>query len=650
MRRPWMWISLGAGALALSAWTLTARAIEPGTGAATPSPAGAEGSEAKLGSPTSASVGNHGGTIVADAHGFLVVDRGSHSLIRTDREGKALAALTLEGAPGEIVHDGASKLFLADRHGDRIVRVAPGDASGAGLAEQGSVELREPHGLALTPDGETLLATSVAEHELVALDAETLELRWRLELMPEPRGVAVASSGEVAAVGFLTTGSVAFVDLVRGELMTWQALDPRDHVRLVEKDDGWGDTFTVARIEEARSRFAVPVETGRRYSRGAFALAYLSDDVLVAANQLATPQLRRVPARDRNDTYGGGDQSIRPMVHRLSMMAGDGALGARPNHLEIPVHQPHAMAYDAKEDVLYVAGYGDERILAVRAPSSGLLDLAWVAELDGNGMKRAKADKTCGADGLVLDGEGGLWVHCEFRRNLVRVDVKDGSFEAGPELAEAKRSELVERGADLFRRSNPLTSDAGTLACSNCHPEARADGLTWRLGKSTLQAPVLAGRVTQTEPFKWDGQDPDLDASLHHTMFRLGGTPDEVKQADFDALVAYLESLPAPKPKSAKDPEAVARGRKVFEAEACNACHAGDRFVDHSQHDLETTMDVVDTPSLLGLSHSSPYYHDGSAKDLHTLVTDRGTIHEMADFSGLSPAERDDLVAYLEVL
>jgi hypothetical protein len=61
-------------------------------------------------------------------------------------------------------------------------------------------------------------------------------------------------------------------------------------------------------------------------------------------------------------------------------------------------------------------------------------------------------------------------------------------------------------------------------------------------------------------------------------------------------------------------------------------------------------MEHVDTPSLIGLGHSRPYYHDGSALDIQTLLTDRGTIHEMADTSKLSDAQIRDLAAYLESL
>jgi cytochrome c peroxidase len=88
----------------------------------------------------------------------------------------------------------------------------------------------------------------------------------------------------------------------------------------------------------------------------------------------------------------------------------------------------------------------------------------------------------------------------------------------------------------------------------------------------------------------------------------------------------------------------------VFEQAGCDACHSGELLTDAQQYALDTSLRSVDTPSLIGLAHSRPYFHDGSAPDLWTLLTDRGTVHDMADTSELSDAQLHDLVAYLESL
>ena len=68
------------------------------------------------------------------------------------------------------------------------------------------------------------------------------------------------------------------------------------------------------------------------------------------------------------------------------------------------------------------------------------------------------------------------------------------------------------------------------------------------------------------------------------------------------------------------------------------------------RHDLASDLDAVDTPSLVGVAQSAPYYHDGSAATLRALLHGRASVHGMGRTSHLGEAEIDDLVAYLETL
>jgi hypothetical protein len=161
---------LGAAILIAAAASAELPPIDPGTRTAI-EPSRLDGAPTSpLRAPsTTAHVGSHGNVLIVDEHGLLVVERSAGKLVRADREGKPIATLSLTPGLGEIVHDGAGVVFVADRAAGRVIRVAPGDAAGKGLAETAAVELGEPHGLALTPDGATLLVTDVSEHELVAL-------------------------------------------------------------------------------------------------------------------------------------------------------------------------------------------------------------------------------------------------------------------------------------------------------------------------------------------------------------------------------------------------------------------------------------------------------------------------------------------------
>lgn len=601
-------------------------------------------------------VGSHGATIIVDAHGLLVAERNAGAVVRSDRQGNPVARLPMTQGLGELVHDGAGLVFVADRGADRVVRLSPGDARGQGLGEAAAVTIAEPHGLALTPDGRTLLVTSVADHQLVAVDTQQLRVRWRVTLEAEPRGVAVSSDGRRAVVGFLASGALATVDLASaGPRVRWQSLDPRDHI-IIDEADGEDEEFfsPSAQLHEARSRFQVPSDTGRRQARNVYAVGFIGDDLAVAPHQLATPQMKRRPQEDNEDSYGGGVVSIPPLVHRLATVAGVGTSAPRVSFDPVEIHQPRALAYQAHEDVLLLGGYGDDRVVAVSDASQQAPYVRWVVTAPAR-------DGECGVDGLAVDGDE-VFVHCELTRRVLRLDVaglRSGivrgpeAWHAGPELAASLRSELVEHGAELFRRGRDhRLSDVGVLACASCHPEGRSDGLTWRLGKSILQTPMLAGRVVGTAPYKWDGQDPSLRDSIRHTIGRLGGSPERLSRRDVQGLMAYISSMSPPRTPSVDDPDAVARGRALFanDALACDICHSGDKYTDGSQYPLYGRMVTNDTPSLVGLAHTAPYYHDGSAEDLRALLTDKGSVHEMADLSSLDEAGIADLSAYLRSL
>ena len=163
---------------------------------------------------------------------------------------------------------------------------------------------------------------------------------------------------------------------------------------------------------------------------------------------------------------------------------------------------------------------------------------------------------------------------------------------------------------------------------------------------------MLAGRVVGTAPYKWDGQDSSLHDSFFHTIGRLGGSPDRLAKRDFEGLMAYVSSMSPPRAPRIEDPKAVARGRALFfdDALACDDCHSGDKYTDGAQYPLYGRLGTNDTPSLVGLAHTAPYYHDGSAEDLRALLTDKGSVHEMADLTSLSEGDVADLTAFLRTL
>ena len=596
--------------------------------------------------------GSHGGTLVVDAHGLLVLDRELGKLMRTNRAGEELAALDLGVGAGEFVTDGAGLAYVADRRNGKVLRVR---ASADGFSVLDTARVREPHGVALSPDGAILYVTSVADHELLAYDTQTMTQRWRLELAAEPRGVAVAADGAHAIVGFLTTGAVASVDLsATSPNVDYITLDPAHRV---STDPFSGELINAAAINndvDGRQRFAGGTpsladtkDIGLRFARNTYAVAYVGDNLAIAPHQLSSPHLPSSGFEDVG-TYGGGGGFTAPIIHRMAMIDAEDSFAPSTAFAQIGVHQPRALSYDASSDTLYLAGYGNDLVMAVAEVSQTSVHMAWVTRVDMSG---------CGPDGLAVDGDR-LVVHCELQRRLLSLDLNTVSTFGAPlthplgaELGPSPRSPEAQRGAELFRRGmDPHLSTGGFMACASCHPEGRTDGLSWRIEGHNLQTPLLAGRLVGAHPFKWDGKDKDLTTSLTNTIGRLGGSG--LSFNEVQDLQAFLESLPRPLPPSTTDADAIARGRAVFESAdaACSACHDGKLLADGQQHDLTTNIGHVDTPSLIGLAHTAPYYHDGSARTLRALLTDKGSIHDMGSTAHLTADQLDDLITYLESL
>jgi mono/diheme cytochrome c family protein len=307
---------------------------------------------------------------------------------------------------------------------------------------------------------------------------------------------------------------------------------------------------------------------------------------------------------------------------------------------------PRATAYDPAIDRLYLLGYGSDTVAAIGDASQASIHLAYQRELsEAHG---------CGATGAAVADDGDLLVFCSLTRKVVTVEgqaIADLKVAVSDEVSTSRLSADQEAGRRLFTRGNDhRLSKGGGLACESCHPEARTDGLSWRIESKVLQTPLLAGRVAGTHPFKWDGGDKTLNDSLTNTVRRLGGhgiSPTEAKQ-----LAAYLESLPAPRTPTKRDEAAVARGAKIFvnDMVGCVSCHGGENLADGRQHPLSHDIEATDTPSLIGLSQSAPYFHDGSAATLEALLTDRGSVHGMGRTSKLGQRQIADLVAYLESL
>lgn len=532
--------------------------------------------------------------IAALEGGALVIDADSGWLIRTDLAGAPLAHVAIGIDAGTLAYDPIGKrAYVADRRGDRIVVVKVG--AELELAASWATPA-EPYGVALAPDRKTLLVTAIADRAVIAYDTTGKE-KWRAPLDPEPRGISIAADGAHAAIGSLEVGAIDQVDLATHKIarLAVQTFDQRD---------------------------------APEHARGGFAVQYLGDHLIATAIQLELPVASQV---ETGDHYGGGES---PPIHpALAFVDDRGKVATGVTEAK----EARALAWDPAHDTLYVAGLASDTLVQIVHGSQ--VDVA--AGLTGSLGTR------CGADGMTIDGEQ-LLVWCSFARAVVRVTPSETQLVAkvGPELVSSNLDAQQHLGMVLFHTSDGNVSQLG-LSCGSCHLDGRADGESWLIHGERLQTPMLAGRLANTAPFKWDGGAKDLTTSLRSTVERLGG--DGLSKKHLAALVAYLEALPAVRTPT-RDKSAVARGKALFESAelGCTTCHDGAAYTDRQLHKFNGRS--VDTPSLIGLAASAPYFHDGSAPTLDTLLRDHGTVHGMAgaETGSLSEAQLADLRAFLE--
>jgi mono/diheme cytochrome c family protein len=579
-----------------------------------------------------------GSRIAAAGDGALVIDADSGDLVLADALGGRVASLAIGAGAGLLVVDAAAnRAFIADRKRDRIAVVAVHERSLERVGELATPP--EPYGLALSPDARTLLVTAIADHVVIALDPATGAERWRESVGEEPRAVAMSPDGKHAIVSHLTTGQIETIDLDKHRVT----------MRVLRHD--LGPRCTDRRDEKSSASCPDPEATA--YPRSAFAALFLANDVAAVAFERESPVPR--PGFAAAHTYGG---SAVPITHHVAFVGIGGAQAVA--QLSLPA--PRALAYDEQRDTLYIAGMADDHLLLVeharRQPAWG--DRVRLAPDDNttpDADRLAGIDTACGLDGLAIATNGDVLAWCAFTRSIRRVQVAESpksipkyliTVASGPAIAGSHMTAMQHAGFVRFHHATRAIAHLGRAACASCHVDGRSDGLAWQIEGHTLRTPVLAGRVAGTAPYKWLGGDADLQASIGSTIQRLGGYQSGKYHEPNDPLVAYLESLPAPRVPT-RPADAVARGKHLFETEGCAGCHAGRELTDHQRHSFGGSDLELDTPSLHGVAAAPRLLHDGSAATLDDVLRERGSIRGMIP-RPLAADERADLAAFLETL
>jgi len=175
-----------------------------------------------------------------------------------------------------------------------------------------------------------------------------------------------------------------------------------------------------------------------------------------------------------------------------------------------------------------------------------------------------------------------------------------------------------------------------------------------------VDIPSLRG-LRFTGPYGRDGRFASLrDFTRNVIVNEFKGA--EPSPLVMDALVAYMlefDFLPAPHLErdgrlKTTAPDAARRGEPLFE-KACASCHdPSSHFADGQAHDIGSAGEgassgfsgAFDTPTLLNILYTAPYFHDGRFSSLADVVAWKSDALGLE----LDEVEKSDLTVYLQAV
>ena len=635
---------------------------------------------------------------------------GGADLLRVSVEADAIYGIVGEPVPLEASGIGDLVWFPGDGSqvpGEVVEHVyeAPGHyvASVVGTSSEGRTEtLQVPVTVVWEPlvtpprtsasiatDGETVWAVMPDFDRVAVVDVESRTVLEHLEVCSKPRSVSVLE-GSVAVA---CEGDAIWVDGVTTELDVGSR-----PFGIVHTDDGVAVTAWLGLWEEGWS--------GQRDLRG---LAWLDGQLLWSQHRSPEDGgrwwIEDVEGVLPADPGPDSDTDARGLPNFLQRIVvnPDGRTavlpGLKANMERGLVRDGLALTHEttARSEMRHVSLIGevvpepafDNRDLASSAVYSPRGDWLYVAHigaqiidvLDPWTMQRAGGVQRIGhgVTGLVAF-EDAVWANAEFDRSLV---IAEGS------VAELRVVEAIDLLGDLdevlddevlygkkvfYGAADRRMAADSYMSCASCHLDGEHDGRTWDFtsrGEGLRNTKALFG-MSGEGPLHWSAnfdEVQDFERDIRESMGGSGFINDndyvddpfgealEGLSPELDALAAYLRSLEPPVSPFASNPE----GQAIFEASGCGECHYGERLTGSSGEvrlfDVGTLTEEsgarlgeelvgLDTPELVGLFHTAPYLHDGSAATLRERFDrDPGGLH--GDTSSLSEEQLQALEEYL---
>ena len=502
--------------------------------------------------------------------------------------------------------------------------------------------------IVLVPDSQRLLAIDEQAHELIVLEATGPDLKvvQRLAVSPYPVSIHLARGGRQATIASLWSRRLTFVELAPQPKVA-TVLDmpfaPRCQLLLPDRNrlivaDAFGGKLAI--LDPTSRQLVTTLAVPGHNIRG----MGVSPDgqMLIVAHQM----LNELAHSIQNDIHWGLLMSNDLRWLKVESVLAGGKSLYHGAHM-------HPLGESGK-------GGGDPGGVDVAADGTVCVAISGVDQVaigkEGDfSMFRVNVGRRPTAVRISADGQT-AFVANTFGDTVSIVDLRARKVAATISVGPQPELSLVQQGELLFHDAK-LSHD-GWMSCQSCHTDGHANGqMNDNFSDRSFGAPKrvlsLLG-VKDTLPLAWNGQVQTLTRQIHNSVENTMQREETLPAEQIQAIAAYVKSLELPPPLDAlrgtHDAAAVERGRLVFERHDCARCHAPPTYTTPDAYDvgLKDAQGVTEfnPPSLRGLSHRGPYFHDNRAATLESVFQKHG--HP----SGAEYSESDvkDLAAFLRSL
>ena len=511
----------------------------------------------------------------------------------------------------------------------------------------------DPRTLCFTPDSKKIVVSNWGSSSIsvISLDRDMDVDHHLVGLMP----YAVVTDGNDAYVTEFATGNVSVLNLKTGKQVNRISVNPfpaglaltSDRKQLLVTHLFNGE---VTSINVKTAKVSQVVSTGLDISSNQFiAIGPLGEKAYL-------PQTRA----NVENTALLFDSTVFPVVNILDLS--DLTLMVRDritiDTADEPVNMPFSVAISADGNIVFIANAGSDDVSVIDQRTD-----------------RSVAHINVGANprGIAITPDGSrVFVNNVLDGTLSVIDTDDLVVTRSIELTDIPLPETILEGKKIFNSaSEPVLTTDNWISCATCHFDGMMDGRTW-LGfpDGPRNTPSLLG-VSRTLPIHWSGdldELQDVEVTIREIQVGNGLINGEAHDTlglahagmsyQLDALASYLAILEFPISPQPVDGIDLNLGRQMFTSLECERCHVPPIFTDRELHEVGTGDRLLeknrhghgtnfDTPTLIGVWMTAPYFHDGSAQTLEDVFR-TGTVHNV--FEQLSVDELGLLIDYLKAL